>query len=229
MLPTFSTLDIMEDHSIPRCPEREVLIERYNRLYQECELLKSRIANSITSTPSSTSRHYSNIFSYSSPPSPVMGAMSAPWSSSQFTFSQQQQHFYTVPELLTPPSEESLDDEHSLKDVNCQIKATLTSLLNCESVKHNAQLRAWVQDRLMDAEHNIRRQRRRKSSADKDLKHSGGSLSLPGSAVKSHRGRGLYWKLVLRGGSYLVRILIMNSILHLEHLGGFIGLTGRIG
>jgi hypothetical protein len=53
-------------------------------------------------------------------------------------------------------------------DINGQIKATLTALLNCESVKHDARLRAWVQEKLMDAEHDARRQRRRKSSAERE-------------------------------------------------------------
>jgi hypothetical protein len=53
-------------------------------------------------------------------------------------------------------------------DLNGQIKATLTSLLNCESVKREVRFRAWVQERLMEAEHDMRRQRRRKGCADRE-------------------------------------------------------------
>lgn len=53
-------------------------------------------------------------------------------------------------------------------EVNQQIKATLTSLLNCESVKHDQEFRAWVQERLMDAEHELKRARRRRSSLERE-------------------------------------------------------------
>lgn len=42
------------------------------------------------------------------------------------------------------------------------IKATLTDLLNCESVKRDAKTRLWVQTRLMEAEMELKRQRRRR-------------------------------------------------------------------
>ncbi|KAF2711437.1 hypothetical protein K504DRAFT_453281 [Pleomassaria siparia CBS 279.74] len=43
-------------------------------------------------------------------------------------------------------------------------KATLMELLNTESVRSDDKYRAWVQERLMDFEKKIRRQRRRRSS-----------------------------------------------------------------
>jgi hypothetical protein len=45
-----------------------------------------------------------------------------------------------------------------------QIKATLTELLNCAEVRAEPEMRAWVQERLMEAEQEIRRQRRRRRS-----------------------------------------------------------------
>ncbi|CZT41213.1 uncharacterized protein RSE6_00929 [Rhynchosporium secalis] len=51
------------------------------------------------------------------------------------------------------------EDENKLKDVNLQIKSTLTELLNCESVRCDGKYRMWVQTRLMDAEMELKRER----------------------------------------------------------------------
>ncbi|KAF8856519.1 hypothetical protein BDZ45DRAFT_594249 [Acephala macrosclerotiorum] len=53
------------------------------------------------------------------------------------------------------------EDEMKLKDVNLQIKSTLTELLNCESVRGSRQWRTWVQTRLMDAERELKVERTR--------------------------------------------------------------------
>lgn len=66
-------------------------------------------------------------------------------------------------------SESHTEDSDKLCDINKQIKATLTDLLNTESVRSDEKYRVWVQARLLDAEHQIRLQRRRRSSADKDM------------------------------------------------------------
>ncbi|KAF2007818.1 hypothetical protein P154DRAFT_9837 [Amniculicola lignicola CBS 123094] len=54
-------------------------------------------------------------------------------------------------------------------EVNLLNKATLTELLNTKSVRSDEKYRAWVQDRLMGAEQQIRKQRRRRSSIDRDV------------------------------------------------------------
>jgi hypothetical protein len=56
--------------------------------------------------------------------------------------------------------EDLLKEERRLMDVNQQIKATLTELLNCEGVKHDQRYRVWVQRRLMDAERELKEGRR---------------------------------------------------------------------
>lgn len=56
------------------------------------------------------------------------------------------------------------DDAHRLFEINKEIKATLTELLNTESVRSDDKYRQWIQARLMDAEQQIRKQRRRRSS-----------------------------------------------------------------
>ncbi|KAK0859594.1 hypothetical protein LTS02_009117 [Friedmanniomyces endolithicus] len=55
-------------------------------------------------------------------------------------------------------------DESKLYDVNHNIKSALTELLNCEAVRHDHTMRLWVQTRLLDAEQELKRQRRRRVS-----------------------------------------------------------------
>lgn len=57
-------------------------------------------------------------------------------------------------------------DEDKLFEINKQIRATLTDLLNCDSVKGDDRMRGWVQSRLMDAQHVINTQKRRRISDD---------------------------------------------------------------
>lgn len=56
------------------------------------------------------------------------------------------------------------DDDHKLYEVNHDIKSTLTELLNCEAVRQDSKMRLWVQTRLMDAELELKRQRKRRLS-----------------------------------------------------------------
>lgn len=55
-------------------------------------------------------------------------------------------------------------NETDLYDVSADIKSTLTDLLNCEAVRKDGKMRMWVQTRLMDAEMELKRQRKRKRS-----------------------------------------------------------------
>ncbi|KAK8092835.1 uncharacterized protein PG998_012905 [Apiospora kogelbergensis] len=55
-------------------------------------------------------------------------------------------------------------DEQMLCDVNEGIKRALTELLNCETVRRDRAMRAWVQTRLMDTERELRTGRRRRSN-----------------------------------------------------------------
>ncbi|EAA28167.1 hypothetical protein GE21DRAFT_8505 [Neurospora crassa] len=67
--------------------------------------------------------------------------------------------------LLHHAAEVALE-EAKLCDVNEGIKRTLTELLNCEATRGegNRQFRSWVQGRLMEAERELRRGRRRRSA-----------------------------------------------------------------
>lgn len=57
-------------------------------------------------------------------------------------------------------SDEVLEEERKLTNVNQQIKATLTELLNCDSVRQDRLYSVWVQSRLMDAERELKEGRR---------------------------------------------------------------------
>ncbi|KAI1110307.1 hypothetical protein F5Y14DRAFT_429349 [Nemania sp. NC0429] len=61
----------------------------------------------------------------------------------------------------TPPRGE-------LFDVNEGMKRALTELLNCDVVRHDRAKRTWVQTRLMETERELRRERRRRTSAVMD-------------------------------------------------------------
>ncbi|GME27290.1 hypothetical protein BKCO1_8000232 [Neofusicoccum parvum] len=63
-------------------------------------------------------------------------------------------------------------EDSQLYDVNKQVKAVLTELLNTDGVKHDERFRTWVQARLMETEMEMRRQRRRRSSVDKEVLES---------------------------------------------------------
>ncbi|KAH8599283.1 hypothetical protein B0O99DRAFT_613462 [Bisporella sp. PMI_857] len=69
---------------------------------------------------------------------------------------------FSLPDIM----EQSIVDEVALeelklKNVNQQIKGTLTELLNCQSVRKDDRYRKWVQTRLMDAERELKGTRSR--------------------------------------------------------------------
>lgn len=69
----------------------------------------------------------------------------------------------SIPPILESPDE---DDEGKLFDVTGRIKSTLTDLLNCNSVRTNERMRAWVQTRLMDAQLAMNDTKRRRVNSD---------------------------------------------------------------
>lgn len=83
--------------------------------------------------------------------------------------------FSSIPAISPIPEDEPLqtlnedlssrlqDDKDGLEHSN-DLKSRLTELLNSEAVRSNSKMRAWVQMRLMDAELELKRQRRRKRS-----------------------------------------------------------------
>ncbi|PSN64399.1 hypothetical protein BS50DRAFT_602111 [Corynespora cassiicola Philippines] len=70
-----------------------------------------------------------------------------------------------------------IEDSHRLCEINQQLKATLTELLNTDSVRADGKYRAWVQGRLMDAEQQIRREKRRRSSGSNEEREIATSIA----------------------------------------------------
>lgn len=66
-----------------------------------------------------------------------------------------------IDESITAEIEE---EEMKLLNVNQQIKTTLTELLNCGSVRGDRRYRMWIQERLMDAERELKGSRSRSST-----------------------------------------------------------------
>lgn len=64
-----------------------------------------------------------------------------------------------TPWRMTSSPSELEGEELKLINVNQEIKATLTDLLNCESVRNDKQFRMWIQTRLMDAERELKNSR----------------------------------------------------------------------
>lgn len=75
------------------------------------------------------------------------------------------------------------EESHKLAEINQQIVATLTELMNTDCIRNDEKQRAWIQERLMEAEHQIRRERRR---------HSSNASSDFASAIAQHLELGLH-------------------------------------
>ncbi|KAH6682859.1 hypothetical protein B0J14DRAFT_574485 [Halenospora varia] len=67
----------------------------------------------------------------------------------------------SLPAVINETILEIEEDESKLKDVNQQIKSTLTDLLNCDGVRSDQRYRTWVQTRLMDTEKELKNSRSR--------------------------------------------------------------------
>lgn len=137
---------------------REEYMERYTRLSQQSETLRQRLSMS------SSSDDFSPVESYSPDSSPIQRTSSTTRTQA-YSFPSAQ--VWPVPQAVPATwksSESEQVDEANLYEINHKIKALLTELLNCDSVKQDKMYRAWVQARLMDAEHELKRQRRRRSS-----------------------------------------------------------------
>ncbi|KAE9987666.1 hypothetical protein EG328_001899 [Venturia inaequalis] len=153
--------------------DKDQFISRYRRLSEQSESIQQRL-NSISSAHSHELT--SSMDSPSSTPSSPKQTSSQ--SSSFQTTSSYPMASTWSPSHSTATISQSADTagRASLFEINQQIKSTLTELLNCDGVKHDRIFRAWVQTRLMEAEHQLKKQRRRRSSispeAMKTFEHS---------------------------------------------------------
>ena len=130
-------------------PERAFALQKYLLLHSQHDALQKHLYH-ITTSPSTTS-------SPSRPPDQSRQASlsSSPGSEDSYLSPAPPPalHRQQLPTVL----DESIfgeieEDENQLKNVNEQIKCTLTDLLNCEGVRGDRRYRMWVQTRLMDAE-----------------------------------------------------------------------------
>jgi len=143
---------------------KDEFLERYTQLALQSEALRQRL--SFSSSSSDGGDGLSAIDSISPRASPTRRRSSIiPTQALPYSFPSAQ--VWPMPQAVPGmwrSSESEQVDEASLYEINHQIKALLTDLLNCSSVKSDKMYRAWVQARLMDAEHELKRQRRRRSS-----------------------------------------------------------------
>lgn len=164
-------------------PERAQLIQAYMVLHSQQTSIRRRLssASSVSSASSNSSLSpsprpsspelspariavYHNSPTGTSPPEVTSASLS---SLSYESFSPRSprpssgDRRTSVPTVPCIPEDPDEEDEGKLFDVNGKIKTTLTDLLNCESIKHDARMRTWVQTRLMDAQQALNSERRR--------------------------------------------------------------------
>ncbi|KAI9678389.1 MAG: hypothetical protein M1822_008035 [Bathelium mastoideum] len=138
-----------------RNPERSASLQKYLALHFQQTRIRDAIQRRYFS-PSPDSRNSSV--------SPLSSSPSTPPHSTFYTHA-----IPTIPEEVEDQDEtdDSEEEDQKLYDINRQIKYTLTDLLNCDSTRTDPKFRAWVQSRLMDAEMELRRQRKRRVSDDR--------------------------------------------------------------
>ncbi|CAD6442513.1 8be2d604-ffb2-4123-beb4-33026faccd47-CDS [Sclerotinia trifoliorum] len=175
-----------------KSPERAFALQKYLLLHSQHDALQkhlNQVTAAVQESPtafadrhrnSSVSSDSSNASDTSvSPHSAPMTASRSRRGSLPSSFGHMQ-HFHRENRINSLPAvidetvvEEIEEDEQKLKDVNQQIKTTLTDLLNCESVRGDLRYRKWVQTRLMDTERELKESRskscERRRSVDMSL------------------------------------------------------------
>jgi hypothetical protein len=135
-------------------------MQKYMLLSSQEEAIRRRLSLQLpTAAPMTASS--SEFQSLSSSPVDSRPAWSPGYSS---TYPSPTEPIVTQPGTAHRPSIADTIDAHKQCELNQEIKATLTELLNTESIRSDEKSRAWIQSRLMAAEHQIRDQRRRRSS-----------------------------------------------------------------
>lgn len=177
-----------------KSPERAFALQKYLLLHSQHDALQKHISQITTtveptSASPTTSPSRSRFSSMSSSPESNDAIhLSAPTSSlphhrrsGSMPRSHQRPQLRTRRSSLPTVIDESIlgeieEDENKLKDVNLQIKSTLTELLNCESVRNDNRYRSWIQTRLMDAEKELRGSRTRSCERRRSEDFNGGMM-----------------------------------------------------
>ncbi|QSZ32865.1 hypothetical protein DSL72_002445 [Monilinia vaccinii-corymbosi] len=158
-----------------KSPERAFALQRYLLLHSQHDALQKHLNQVTGSIPESpTDRHRNSSVSSSSsndsdaPLSPLSQPItnirsrrdSLPPSFRHMQNVHREHRINSLPVIVDESMVEVIEeDEKKLKNVNQQIKTTLTDLLNCESVRGDIRYRTWVQTRLMDTERELKESR----------------------------------------------------------------------
>ncbi|TVY44440.1 hypothetical protein LSUB1_G001436 [Lachnellula subtilissima] len=178
-----------------KSPERAFALQKYLLLHSQHDALQKHLSQIITSLPELSSSPESSPDRYRQGSiSSSAGSDSSYLSSSPPKHARHHHRSGSIPfpqpqrpvlktrrsSLPTVVTESLLgeieEDETRLKDVNQQIKSTLTALLNCESVRGDRRYRNWVQTRLMDAELELKKSRCRSCNRRKSEDPNGMTL-----------------------------------------------------
>ena len=147
-------------------------MHKYHLLSLQQEHLRQRLSLSI---PSDHPLSYSSSMSPTSPTS--NRSMTSSFASLSPVASHPSPQLPPLTHYRSEPVAHDTHEEERLFEINQQIKATLTELLNTASVKHDGSFRAWVQSRLMDAEVELKKQRRRKSCHEREKEAQAESIA----------------------------------------------------
>lgn len=163
-----------------KCPERAFALQKYLLLHSQHDALQKHLNQITTSLPLTSSPSGSPDRFRKGSVSSSTGSEDSFISSSPPPQIRHQNRSGSIPTPTQRPAirtrrsslpavindsilEEIEEDETKLKDVNQQIKSTLTTLLNCESVRGDRRYRKWVQTRLLDTEKELKKNRSRSS------------------------------------------------------------------
>ncbi|KAI5211697.1 hypothetical protein E4T42_07508 [Aureobasidium subglaciale] len=169
-------------------PEKSQLIQTYMILHSQQTNVRRRLSidsncSSSSSSPSSSSPSASAspsssfaspspAFSFSTKQTPPSGmrrhsrssSLGSRRSSLSPPTSPNRTSITSIPEEPSAPPPLTID-EVKLADISSRIKNTLTDLINCDAVKNDPRMRSWVATRLMDVEHELKEQKRRRHSS----------------------------------------------------------------
>lgn len=149
-------------HSSNRSLSGDSSVQKF--MYSQEEVLRRRMSLHIPSGVPMTASS-PELQSLSSSPTMSQPLYSSSWAPLEYTSATEPIPIGGHPGMVHEPIRNAHNvGSESTGEINHQMKATLTELLNTESVRSDEKYRAWIQERLMDAEQKCRRQRRRRSS-----------------------------------------------------------------
>ncbi|KAF2268602.1 hypothetical protein CC78DRAFT_378858 [Lojkania enalia] len=143
-------------------------MQKYILLESQREVIRRRLSLQLPSTSPMTATS-PEFHSLTSSPTSARDSSSSIWSPEPSYMPAYPMPTEPISVRRSNMGDTACDSSNKSCEINQQIKATLTELLNTESVRADEKYRAWIQERLMDAEHQIRRQRRRRSSIDREI------------------------------------------------------------